>query len=79
MSKTTKSKKTTAKPKTKEENDEYFTEEEIKRLDKLHDKTEHLFDDTEIYDLMQKYGDNDEAILNDSTNHPFTTKLVEFK
>ena len=36
MSKTTKSKKT-AKPKEKEDNDEYFTKEEIKRLDKFHD------------------------------------------
>ena len=64
MSKTTKSKKTTAKPKAKDESDEYFTREEIKRLDKFHDQTEHLFDDTEVYELMQKYGDNDEAILN---------------
>ena len=63
MSKTTKSKKT-AKPKEKEDNDEYFTKEEIIRLDKFHDETEHLFDDTEVYDLMQKYGNNDEAILN---------------
>ena len=36
MSKTTKSKKTTAKPKAKDESDEYFTREEIKRLDKFH-------------------------------------------
>ena len=64
MSKTTKSKKT-AKPKEKEDNDEYFTKEEIKRLDKFHDETEHLFDDTEVYELMQKYGDDDEAILNE--------------
>ena len=63
MSKTTKSKKT-AKPKENEDTNEYFTKEEVKRLDKFHDETEHLFDDTEVYDLMQKYGDNDEAILN---------------
>lgn len=60
-----KSKKTTTKPKAKEENDEFFTEEEVKRLDKFHDETEHLFDDTEVYDLMQKYGYDDEAILNE--------------
>ena len=33
-----KSKKTTTKPKAKEENDEFFTEEEVKRLDKFHDE-----------------------------------------
>ena len=65
MSKTTKSKKTTAKPKAKDESDEYFTREEIKRLDKFHDQTEHLFDDTEVYELMQKYKNNDEAVINE--------------
>ena len=65
MKKTTKSKKTTAKPKEKEDSNEYFTKEEIERLDKFHDATEHKFDDSEVYELMEKYKNDDEAILNE--------------
>jgi DNA-binding transcriptional MerR regulator len=68
MKKGNKSKKagTKAKPKeTKETNDDYYTEEEMKTLDKYHAKTNHKFDDEEIYELMQKYKDNEEAILNE--------------
>ena len=63
---TKKSKKVEQKEKAKESNDsEYYTKEEIKRLDKFHKKTENKFTDEEIYDLMQKYKDNDEEILNE--------------
>ena len=60
MNRTTKSKKTTTKPK---ETDEYYTKEEVKRLDKFQALTENKFDDTEIYDLMIKYKNDDDAIL----------------
>ena len=63
MNKTTKSKKTTTKPKETKETDEYYTKEEIKRLDKFQALTENKFDDTEIYDLMIKYKNDDDAIL----------------
>ena len=45
-------------------NDEY-TKEEVKRLDYFHDQTEHKFYDDEIYELMLKYKDDDDAILNE--------------
>ena len=41
------------------------TKEEEKRLDKFHELTEHKFDDEEIYRLMIKYKDDDDAILNE--------------
>ena len=63
MNKTTKSKKTTTKPKETKETDEYYTKEEAKRLDKFQALTENKFDDTEIYDLMIKYKNDDDAIL----------------
>ena len=63
MNKTTKSKKTTTKPKETKETDEYYTKEEVKRLDKFQALTENKFDDTEIYDLMIKYKNDDDAIL----------------
>ena len=34
-------------------------------MDKFHDETEHKFEDDEIYDLMLKYKDDDDAILNE--------------
>ena len=34
-------------------------------MDYFHDQTEHRFDDDEVYDLMLKYKDDDEAILNE--------------
>ena len=59
------SKKKTWK-KNKEKNDiEYYTKDEIKRLDKIHEKTGHKFDDDEIYQLMQKYKNDDNAIIKD--------------
>ena len=63
MNKTTKSKKTTTKPKETKETDEYYTKEEVQRLDKFQALTENKFDDTEIYDLMIKYKNDDDAIL----------------
>ena len=65
MKKNTKSKKTTTKTKEKDDNDEFYTKEEEERLDKFQEETEHKFDDDEIYQLMQKYKNDDEAILND--------------
>jgi len=45
--------------------DEFYTKEEIKKLDEFHEQTEHKFEDDEIYELMLKYKGDDEAILND--------------
>ena len=45
--------------------DDEYTKEEIEKLDYFHDQTEHRFDDDEVYDLMLKYKDDDEAILNE--------------
>ena len=50
--------------KNKEKDDmEYYTKEEIKRLDKIHEKTSNKFDDDEVYQLMQKYKNDDDAII----------------
>ena len=73
MKKPAKSKKSQTKEKPKEKpkekkeesNEEYYTPEEIKRLDKFHEETEHFFEDDEIYDLMEKYKNDDDAILNE--------------
>jgi hypothetical protein len=62
MKKNTKAKKTTTKPKEKQEED-FYTPEEERRLDKFHEQTENIFEDDEIYELMLKYKDDDEAIL----------------
>ncbi len=63
MKKSTKSKKTTTK--TQEKKDDYYTPEEEERLDYFHEQTRHKFQDEEVYDLMVKYKNNDEAILNE--------------
>ena len=39
--------------------------EEEKRIDKIHEKTGHKIDDDEVYELMQKYKNNDEAVINE--------------
>ena len=73
MKKSTKAKKTQTKEKPKEKpkekkeesNEEFYTPEEIERLDKFHAKTDKFFDDDEIYELMEKYKADDEAILNE--------------
>ena len=54
------------KPKeTKEADNNYYTKEEIKLLDKFHEKTENKFEDEEIYELMLKYKNDEDAILNE--------------
>ena len=63
-------KKTQTKPtkptKPKEEtNDNYYIKEEMKRLDTFHNQIDGKFDDEEIYDLMEKNKQDDEAILNE--------------
>ncbi len=63
MKKSTKSKKTTTK--TQEKKDDYYTKEEEERLDYFHEQTGHKFQDEEVYNLMVKYKNNDEAILNE--------------
>ena len=61
---TTKSKKTTTKPKETNE-DEFYTREEEEQLDKYQEATGYKFDDDEIYDLMKKYKNDENAILKD--------------
>ena len=53
------------KPKEEEENDNYYTKEEIQRLDSFHEQTNKKLLYDEIYELMQKYKQDDESILND--------------
>ena len=53
------------KPKEQESNDNFFTKEEIERLDKFHAETGNRFTDDEVYELMEKYKNDDEAILNE--------------
>ena len=50
---------------TKENSEEYYTEEEMNILDNFNAKINYKFEDDEIYELMQKYKDNEEAILNE--------------
>ncbi len=50
--------------KNKEESDtEEYTPEEIKKLDYYQEQTNYVLDDDDIYELMCKYGDNEEKIL----------------
>ena len=53
--------------KSKVENDEeeYYTPEEIRLIDKFHDFTSHQFEDEEIYDVMLKFNNNEELIENE--------------
>ena len=51
------------KPKEPEPENEYYTKEEIEKLDSLQKQTENKFTDDEIYELMLKYKNNDEEIL----------------
>ena len=48
-----------------DEDVEFFTEEEIALLDKYHDFSDHKFEDDEIYDLMQKFNNDEELIKNE--------------
>ena len=45
--------------------EEYYTEEEIKLLDKFHELTHGHFEDEEIYDIMVKYHNDEELIKNE--------------
>ena len=60
-----KTKKAPAKTKPKESNDDYYTKEEEERLDKFHEETGHKFTDDEIYALMVKYKNDDQAVSNE--------------
>lgn len=45
--------------------DLYYTKEEMALLDKYHDYTQHLFEDEEIYDVMLKYHNDEDLIINE--------------
>jgi len=51
--------------KNKDDDDIELTKEEIERLDKFHAETGNRFTDDEVYELMEKYKNDDEAILNE--------------
>ena len=55
------------KKKVEEESDseEYYTEEEIKMLDKFHLLSENKFTDDEIYDVMVRFNKDEELIKNE--------------
>ena len=53
------------KAKEAEEEDDFYTTEEIELLDKFHDFTSHQFEDDEIYDIMLKFNNNEELIKNE--------------
>ena len=55
------------KKKVEEESDseEYYTEEEIKMLDKFHSLSENKFTDDEIYDVMVRFNNDEELIKNE--------------
>lgn len=68
-SKTNKSNKTKVKEtNTNTNSDEFYTKEEIKALDDYHEKTGGKFEDDEIYEIMQKYN-NDEKLIMDELNN----------
>jgi hypothetical protein len=43
----------------------YYTPEEIILLDKLHEFSEHKFEDDDIYEIMIKYNNDEELIKNE--------------
>ena len=45
--------------------EEYYTEEEIKMLDKFHALSENKFTDDEIYDVMVRFNKDEELIKNE--------------
>lgn len=66
MKKGNKSKKTNQKEKEKQEDnkgDQFYTKEEIKLLDYFHDQTNHKFEDEEVYELMEKYKNDKDLVL----------------
>ena len=71
MKKGNKSKKTNQKEKEKQEDnkgDQFYTKEEIKLLDYFHDQTNHKFEDEEVYELMEKYKNDKDLILQELNN-----------
>lgn len=62
-----KDKKKETKKKVEEESDseEYYTEEEIRMLDKFHSLSENKFTDDEIYDVMVRFNNDEELIKNE--------------
>ena len=71
MKKGTKPKKTNQKVKEKQEDnktDQFYTNEEIKLLDFFHSQTDKKFEDEEVYDLMEKYKNDKELILQELNN-----------
>jgi hypothetical protein len=46
-------------------NEEYYTKDEIKLLDKYHDFSGHKFDDDEIYEVIIRFNYDDELIKNE--------------
>ena len=62
-----KDKKKETKKKVEEESDseEYYTEEEIRMLDKFHGLSENKFTDDEIYDVMVRFNNDEELIKNE--------------
>ena len=58
-------KKSTPKTNKEDSETEEYTPEEIKKLDYYQEQTNYVLDDDDIYELMCKYGDNEEKILYD--------------
>ena len=48
-----------------EEEYDFYTPEEIALLDKFHEFSNHKFIDEEIYDIMQKFNNDEELIKNE--------------
>lgn len=47
------------------DSEEYYTKEEIEQLDRYHEITENKFEDDEIYEVMQKFNNDDSLIINE--------------
>lgn len=66
MKKTTKKTTKVTKPKDND-NEEYYTKEEMQEMDKYHELTGHKLEDEEVYEVMQKHH-NDEKMVLDELN-----------
>ena len=53
------------KEKVVDEEEDFYTPEEIVLLDKFHDFTSHKFEDDEIYEVILKFNNNEELIQNE--------------
>ena len=53
------------KEKVVDEEEDFYTPEEIVLLDKFNDFTSHKFEDDEIYEVMLKFNNNEELIQNE--------------